>query len=391
MSSELSRDELEKSFNEITKNMSFFKKHLVDLVNTIHVNFERGRTDLTQLILNLKCFENLESFKSFSDIYNSHFYKYISTFHEILAKYSSHLKIDDTTMFNSGLFYAKAFPLAGADNLNFCDMWDEIDDVTKKTIIIKLFGVYEFSKRIKISIMKILSYNIDIESVRKEIDQIDMGVDECERLKIKEVMDDIFGTVSDRRGEVFDIMSTLGKGNSEIIAKYIESGLLGKGPEELFSSILSGSGDKIDDLLPEDQRITQNFKSLSRDLQTKLQNKIGSGEITEKDLIKITQQLTQRVPKLSQNHPEIASVIQSLAEQAGTGFTSMYKDSAKRDDMAKKLQDLMSSNPYKTIVAVVGAGHIDGMRELLESTKYSYSSSYTYEGQEEQTVGLSNY
>ena len=86
-------------------------------------------------------------------------------------------------------------------------------------------------------------------------------------------------------------------------------------------------------------------------------------------------------------------LITKLIDMMRIRYPSLYKVLIHERNvyMAKKLQDLMSSNPYKTIVAVVGAGHIDGMRELLESTKYSYSSSYTYEGQEEQTVGLSNY
>lgn len=52
--------------------------------------------------------------------------------------------------------------------------------------------------------------------------------------------------------------------------------------------------------------------------------------------------------------------------------------------MAARLKSLMVSNPELNIVAVVGAGHVEGMREILGTPEFSYT--FTYDGQADQTV-----
>ncbi len=54
--------------------------------------------------------------------------------------------------------------------------------------------------------------------------------------------------------------------------------------------------------------------------------------------------------------------------------------------MATKLRQLMRSYPGEKIVAVVGAGHISGIRALLQPPDYSFG--YDYCGQDYSTVAL---
>jgi len=54
--------------------------------------------------------------------------------------------------------------------------------------------------------------------------------------------------------------------------------------------------------------------------------------------------------------------------------------------MAKKLQEILMKNPDATIVAVVGAGHVKGMHDILSAPSFTFS--FDYVGQEDQTTVL---
>jgi pheromone shutdown protein TraB len=44
--------------------------------------------------------------------------------------------------------------------------------------------------------------------------------------------------------------------------------------------------------------------------------------------------------------------------------------------MARNLLNLSSKHPDKDIVAVVGAGHVEGIKEILDKPAYEFSFSY---------------
>ena len=71
-------------------------------------------------------------------------------------------------------------------------------------------------------------------------------------------------------------------------------------------------------------------------------------------------------------------IIKTLINKLKKRYPSVYKASI--DDrnkvMANNLNHILSKHPDETVVAVVGAGHVDGMKKLLDKPQYSYSYNF---------------
>lgn len=90
----------------------------------------------------------------------------------------------------------------------------------------------------------------------------------------------------------------------------------------------------------------------------------------------------KKEPKIQFDLTKVPSseVINQLLIEVKKKYPKLYKVLVEERNvvMANNLKMIMTKDPDKKILAVVGAGHVDGMKKLLSNEKFSYSFSFSY-------------